>query len=226
MVLVWNDIAHGDRDRAALLVVFDALFQVAAYSLLGYFYLTVLPGGWASTRRVSRSGSGRSPGRCYLLGIPLAAGFLTRRIGVRRRGRDWYDSVSSADWAAHPLRPAVHDRAPVCDPGRRDHGRAGGRRADRAPPARLLRGDVGPRLRIRASAGFPYPQTAGSGSPSPPTTSSLRSPSPSESLAPPRSGSRRVVGPLIEVPVLVGLVYVALWLRGRLARPEPMGRRG
>ena len=44
MVLIWNDLARGDRDRTALLVVFNALFQVAAYSLLGYFYLTVLPG--------------------------------------------------------------------------------------------------------------------------------------------------------------------------------------
>src|ERR1039458_2752891 len=42
MVLIWNDIAKGDRDRAAILVVFNAVFQVAAYSLLGYFYLTVL----------------------------------------------------------------------------------------------------------------------------------------------------------------------------------------
>ena len=44
MVLVWNDIALGDRERAAVLVVFNALFQVAAYALLGYFYLTLLPG--------------------------------------------------------------------------------------------------------------------------------------------------------------------------------------
>ena len=44
MVLIWNDLAKGDRDRAAMLVVFNALFQVAAFSFLGYFYLTVLPG--------------------------------------------------------------------------------------------------------------------------------------------------------------------------------------
>ena len=44
MVLIWNDLAKGDRDRAAILVVFNALFQVAAFSFLGYFYLTVLPG--------------------------------------------------------------------------------------------------------------------------------------------------------------------------------------
>ena len=44
MVLVWNDISIGDRERAAVLVVFNALFQVVAYALLGYFYLTALPG--------------------------------------------------------------------------------------------------------------------------------------------------------------------------------------
>ena len=64
MVLIWNDIAKGDRDRAALLVVFNAIFQVAAYSLLGYFYLTVLPGWLGLDTRASRSGSGRSPARC------------------------------------------------------------------------------------------------------------------------------------------------------------------
>ncbi len=92
MVLIWNDIAKGDRDRAAILVVFNAVFQVAAYSLLGYFYLTVLPrwlgldtqgfevGIWEVARTV-----------LIFLGIPLTAGFLTRRIGLERRGRDWYE---------------------------------------------------------------------------------------------------------------------------------------
>lgn len=93
MVLVWNDIARGDRERAAVLVVFNALFQVVAYSLLGYFYLTVLP-GW-----LDLDTQGFQPGiweiaRTVLifLGIPLAAGFLTRRIGLKRRGREWYES--------------------------------------------------------------------------------------------------------------------------------------
>jgi hypothetical protein len=89
MVLVWNEIARGDRDRAAVLVVFNAIFQLAAYSLLGYFYLTVLP-GWLGLQT-----QGFQPGiweiaRTVLifLGIPLTAGYLTRRIGLRRRGRD------------------------------------------------------------------------------------------------------------------------------------------
>ncbi len=65
MVLVWNDIALGDRERAAVLVVFNAIFQVVAYALLGYFYLD-RPAGLARLRhrRASRSGSGRSRGRC------------------------------------------------------------------------------------------------------------------------------------------------------------------
>ena len=90
MVLIWNGIAKGDRDRAALLVVFNAIFQVAAFSFLGYFYLTVLP-GWLGLNT-----QGFQPGiweiaRTVLifLGIPLTAGFLTRRIGIKRKGRDW-----------------------------------------------------------------------------------------------------------------------------------------
>ena len=64
MVLVWNDLAEGDNDRAAVLVVFNALFQVVAYSLLGWFYLTPCPTCSGSTRRASRSGSGRSRAPC------------------------------------------------------------------------------------------------------------------------------------------------------------------
>lgn len=94
MVLIWNDLAKGDRDRAAILVVFNAVFQVAAFSLLGYFYLTVLP-GW-----LGLDAQGFQPGiweiaRTVLifLGIPLTAGYLTRRIGLKRKGRDWYENT-------------------------------------------------------------------------------------------------------------------------------------
>jgi arsenite transporter len=92
MVLIWNDLAQGDRDRAALLVVFNALFQVAAFSLLGYFYLTVLP-GWLGLDTQGFQVGIWEVARTVLifLGIPLTAGFLTRRIGLRRKGRDWYE---------------------------------------------------------------------------------------------------------------------------------------
>ena len=94
MVLVWNDIALGDRERAAVLVVFNALFQVAAYALLGYFYLTVLP-GWLGFDTQGFEVGIWEVARTVLifLGIPLAAGYLTRRIGIRRRGRAWYESA-------------------------------------------------------------------------------------------------------------------------------------
>ena len=99
MVLIWNDIAKGDRDRAALLVVFNALFQVAAFSFLGYFYLTVLP-GWLGLDTQGFEVGIWEVARTVLifLGIPLAAGFLTRRIGLKRKGRDWYEQrVHPAD---------------------------------------------------------------------------------------------------------------------------------
>jgi arsenite transporter len=92
MVLIWNDLAKGDRDRAALLVVFNALFQVAAFSLLGYFYLTVLPGWLGLDTQGFRVGIWEVARTVLIfLGIPLAAGFLTRRIGLKQKGRDWYE---------------------------------------------------------------------------------------------------------------------------------------
>ena len=92
MVLVWNDIALGDRERAAVLVVFNALFQVAAYALLGYFYLTLLP-GWLGFDTQGFEVGIWEVARTVLvfLGIPLLAGFLTRYVGIRRRGRAWYE---------------------------------------------------------------------------------------------------------------------------------------
>ena len=76
MVLIWNDLAKGDRDRAAMLVVFNALFQVAAFSLLGYFYLTVLP-GWLGLDTQGFEVGIWEVARTVLifLGIPLAAGY-------------------------------------------------------------------------------------------------------------------------------------------------------
>ena len=92
MVLIWNDIAKGDRERAAILVVFNAIFQVVAFSLLGYFYLTVLP-GWLGLDTQGFQVGIWEVARTVLifLGIPLTAGFLTRRVGLKRKGRDWYE---------------------------------------------------------------------------------------------------------------------------------------
>ena len=93
MVLIWNDLACGDREVAAILVALNAVFQILAFSFLGYFYLQVLP-SWlglpATALQVSVWGIGRSV--LVFLGIPLAAGFLTRTLGERGKGRDWYET--------------------------------------------------------------------------------------------------------------------------------------
>jgi ACR3 family arsenite transporter len=227
MVLVWNDLALGDRERAAVLVVFNALFQVAAYALLGYFYLTLLPdwlgfdtqgfevGIWEVARTV-----------LVFLGIPLVAGYLTRSVGIRRRGRKWYEeelvpriapltlygllftivllfAIQGEEITAQPLDVARIGVPLVLYFGLMwVAGLAAGR---------LLR--------------FPYPQTAALSF----TVASndfelaiavavgVFGASSGQALA-------GVVGPLIEVPVLVALVYVALWLRRRLEWPAPQPR--
>ena len=93
MVVIWNDLACGDREAAAVLVAINSVFQVVAFSLLGWFYLTVLP-GWLG---LDTQGLDVSVGQIALnvlvfLGVPLAAGFASRAIGERTRGRDWYES--------------------------------------------------------------------------------------------------------------------------------------
>ncbi|HEY5011253.1 MAG TPA: ACR3 family arsenite efflux transporter [Acidimicrobiia bacterium] len=92
MVLIWNDLAGGDGEAAAVLVALNSLFQIVAYSLLGYFYLELLP-GWLGLDTAALHVSLWEIARivAIFLGVPLAAGYLTRRIGVARRGADWYE---------------------------------------------------------------------------------------------------------------------------------------
>src|SRR5664279_4542203 len=92
MVLIWSELACADRDATAVLVAMNSVFQIFAYSLLGYFYITVRPewlglqtqgfqiGLWPVARTV-----------LIFLGIPLAAGYLTRLAGLRTRGTQWYE---------------------------------------------------------------------------------------------------------------------------------------
>ena len=93
MVLIWSDLACADREATALLVAINSLFQIVAYSLLGWLYLTALPdllgldgrGFEVSIWEVART-------TLIFLGIPLLAGWLTRLAGVRRRGAEWYET--------------------------------------------------------------------------------------------------------------------------------------
>ncbi|MHA7224681.1 ACR3 family arsenite efflux transporter [Glutamicibacter soli] len=94
MVLIWNDLACGDREAAAVLVAVNSVFQVLAFGLLGWFYLQVLP-GWLGLPTTSAEFSVGAITLSVLvfLGIPLLAGFLTRTFGEKAKGRDWYENT-------------------------------------------------------------------------------------------------------------------------------------
>lgn len=92
MVLIWNDLACGDREAAAFLVALNSVFQVIAFAGLGWFYLQLLP-SWLGLPTTSAEFSVWTITGSVLvfLGIPLLAGYLSRVIGERRRGRTWYE---------------------------------------------------------------------------------------------------------------------------------------
>jgi len=222
MVLIWNDLACGDREGAAVLVALNSLFQIIAYSFLGYFYLTLLP-GWLGLDTQGFEVSIWEVARTVLifLGIPLLAGYLTQRIGVKRRGRDWYENTFIPRISPITLYGllftivllfAIQGDAITASPF--DVARialpllvyflimfgvsfAVGRKIrlayDRTTALAFTAASNNFELAIAVSVGV-FGATSG------------------QALA-------GVVGPLIEVPVLVGLVYVALWLRRRLSWP-------
>jgi ACR3 family arsenite transporter len=92
MVLIWNDLACGNRELGAVLVAFNSLFQIVMYSVLGWFYLTVLPGWLGLDTESLDVGLGEiAKSVLIFLGVPLLAGFLTRTIGEARMGTEWYE---------------------------------------------------------------------------------------------------------------------------------------
>lgn len=219
MVLIWNDLACGDREAGALLVAINSVFQILAYALLGTFYLAILP-GWLGldTQDVTFSTWEITKAVLIFLGIPLAAGFLTRRIGLATKGREWYDDTfvpRIGPWALYGLlftivvMFALQGEAIVSDPAS----------VLRIALPLLVYFAVMWSVAFMAGwrAGLGYEKTATLAFTAAGNNFELAiavsigvwGVTSGEALA-------GVVGPLIEVPALVALVYLSLWLRRRL----------
>ena len=224
MVVIWNDLACGDREATAVLVAINSIFQVVMFSVLGWFYLTALP-GWLG---LDTQGLDVSMGHIALnvlvfLGVPLIAGFASRWLGERARGRDWYEQrflPTIGPWALYGLlftivllfalqgeqitnRPL--DVARIALPllayfatmwlAGIGLGKALGLGYARSTTLAFTAAGNNFELAIAVAIGT-FGATSG------------------QALA-------GVVGPLIEVPVLVGLVYVSLWAARRWFHTDP-----
>jgi arsenical-resistance protein len=219
MVIIWNDLACGDREAAAVLVALNSLFQVVMFAALGWFYLSVLP-GWL---HLPQTGIDVSPWQIaksvlIFLGIPLAAGYLSRRIGEKAKGRTWYEErflPRVGPWAlygllftivilfalqGHQITTRPWDVARIALPllayfaimWASGYALGMGLRLGYARTTTLAFTAAGNNFELAIAVAIAtYGATSG------------------QALA-------GVVGPLIEVPVLVGLVYVSLALRARV----------
>ncbi|MCH5645648.1 ACR3 family arsenite efflux transporter [Gordonia sp. ABSL49_1] len=218
MVIIWNDLACGDREAAAVLVALNSVFQVIMYAVLGWFYLSVLP-GWLGLEQTSIDTSMWQIAKSVLifLGIPLVAGYLTRRIGERANGREWYESSllpRLGPWALYGLLFTIVILFAL--QGEQITSRPWDVVRIALPLLVYFAVMWGGGFILGATMGLGYERTA---------TLAFTSAGNNFELAiavaiatyGATSGQALagVIGPLIEVPVLVGLVYVSLALRKR-----------
>lgn len=223
MVIIWNDLACGDREAAAVLVAINSVFQVLMFAALGWFYLVVLP-GWLGLPTAELDVSAWQIAKSVLifLGIPLIAGYASRKVGEAKFCRGAYESQFLPKVSPLALYGllftivilfALQGRQITSQP------------LDVARIALPLLAYFGIMWALGILVGqflkMHYDRT---------TTLAFTAAGNNFELAiavaiatfGATSGQALagVVGPLIEVPVLIGLVYVSLWLRQKLSWPE------
>ncbi len=224
MVLIWNMLAGGDGEYCAVLVALNSVFQIIMFSPLAYFYLSVLPGWFGMQGAVVNISMADIAKSVFIfLGIPLLAGIITRYTLVARRGKEWYDTQLMPRLGPTALVGLLFTIVVMFS-----------MQGDKilAQPLDVVRVAI-PLLAyfllmffasfgLSAWLKFPYELAA---------TQSFTAASNNFELAiavavgtftiASQEALAAVIGPLVEVPVLVGLVYVALWIKRRffVARP-------
>jgi len=218
MVLIWIDLAQGNREAAALLVAINSILQVLIYAVLGTFYLQILPSWLGLDTQIVRFSFGEIARAVLIfLGIPLVAGVLTRLIGVRLKGRRWYEQVFLPRLGPLALYGLLFTIVVMF---------ALQGQAITSDPAQVIKVAIPLLLyfllmwsiafAVGKRSGLDYPRTSALAFTAAGNNFelaiavciSLWGVTSQQALA-------GVIGPLIEVPVLVGLVYVSLAFRSR-----------